>query len=56
MRIYVGYCLSDYATAICMGLDKNSVQKKINSFELKIPTWIESYDLHKNEVVELETD
>lgn len=56
MRIYVGYCLGDYATAICIGLDKNSVQKKIDSFELKIPTWIESYDLHKNEVIELDTD
>ena len=55
MRIYIGYCISDYASAIYMGLDKNFVQKKIDSFELEIPTWIESYDLHKNEVIELDT-
>ena len=58
MRIYVGYVLRDYSTPVCMGLDKNTVKKELKNFESSYGTepWIESYDLHKTQVIEFNND
>lgn len=56
MKIYVGYVLGDYACALCVGLDKRSVENNLKSYGIKRPTWVEEYELNKNEVVELDCD
>ena len=58
MKIYVGYIMRDYSTPVCMGFNKKTVEeelKKYNSYYGCKP-WVESYDLHKNKVIELEGD
>lgn len=56
MKVYIGYILGDYSCAVCMGLDENSVQKRLNSIPTNRPKWIEEYELNKNDVVELDCD
>ena len=54
MKVYVGIVLADYATPLCMGLDKQKVEEKMKSYELKQSWWVEEYSLNKNDVIELE--
>ena len=58
MKIYVGYIMTDYSTPICMGLDKKTVETELKKYDscYGYKPWIESYDLHKNIVVELNCD
>lgn len=56
MKIYIGYILSDYSCAVCMGLDKNSVQKNLDSIPVNRSKWIEGYELNKKDVVKLDCD
>ena len=55
MRVYVGYVLIDTAVAVCLGLDKNTVEKKTASYGWH-PYWVKEYDLSKNKVFELDND
>ncbi len=54
MKVYVGIVLADYATPLCMGLDKQKVEEKMKSYELEQSWWVEEYSLNKNDVIELE--
>lgn len=55
MIVYVGYTLSgEYSTAVCMGLDKNSVQEKLNSYPTRCAKWVGTYELSKNRVIEFD--
>ena len=56
MKIYVGYVLGDYACALCVGLNKQSVENTLKSYPTKRPKWVEEYELNKNKVVELDCD
>lgn len=56
MIVYVGYILGDYAHAVCMGLDKSKVQKRLNSYPTKRPKWVDEYELLDNKTVELDCD
>ena len=56
MKVYVGYVLSDYAHALCMGLDKESVEKNLASYGISRPTWVEEYTFKGNKVIELDCD
>ncbi len=59
MTIYVGYVLSDYATAIYMGKDYKQVKSKIDEAKKRTghPTYfIKSYDIKDNCVIELDCD
>ena len=56
MKVYVGYVLGDYSHALCIGLDKSSVEKKLKSYPTKRTKWVEEYELNKNKVVELDCD
>ena len=56
MTIYVGYVLSDYATAVCMGLNRKQVQKQLNSYPTRNHKWIQEYKLSNNEVIEFDCD
>ena len=53
-KIYVGIVLADYATPLCMGLDKQKVEEKMKSYELYRSWWVEEYNLNENNVIELE--
>jgi hypothetical protein len=53
-KIYVGIILSDYATPLCMGLDKQKVEEKMKSYDLERSWWIEEYNLNENNVIELD--
>ena len=54
MKVYVGIVLADYATPLCMGLDKQKVKEKMKSYKLNQSWWIEEYDLNKSDVIELD--
>ena len=54
MKVYVGIVLADYATPLCMGLNKQKVEEKMESYELDQSWWIEEYNLSKDNVIELE--
>lgn len=54
-KIYVGVVLADYGVPLCMGLDKQKIEKKMKSYKLKRSWWIEEYDLNKNDVIELDS-
>ena len=54
MKVYVGIVLADYATPLCMGLDKQKVEEKMKGYELEQSWWVEEYSLNKNDVIELE--
>ena len=57
MKVYVGYVMLDYSTPVCMGLDKNTVEKELKNFRsCYCEPWIKSYDLHKAQVVEFDND
>lgn len=56
MKIYVGYSVFDYATPLCMGLDKKSVQKTLDSYNLSNSTWIEEYNLDSKTIIEFDSD
>ena len=56
MKIYVGYVLGDYAHALCVGLNKQSVEKTLKSYPTKRPKWVEAYELKENKVIELDCD
>ena len=54
-KVYVGIVLSDYATPVCMGLDKQKVEEKMKSYKLlERSWWIEKYNLNENNVIEFE--
>lgn len=54
-KVYVGIVLSDYATPVCMGLDKQKVEEKMKSYDLKRSWWIEKYNLNENNVIEFDS-
>lgn len=54
MKVYVGIVLVNYATPLCMGLDKQKVEEKMKSYELEHSWWVEEHSLNKNDVIELE--
>lgn len=54
MKVYVGIVLADYATPLCMGLDKQKVEEKMKSYELDLSWWVEEYDLNEDNVIEFE--
>ena len=54
IKIYVGVVLSDYAVPFCMGLDKQKVEEKMKSYELKRSWRIEKYTLNKDNIIELD--
>jgi hypothetical protein len=54
-KIYVGIVLSDYATPLCMGLDKQKVEEKMKSYDLERSWWIEEYNLNENNVIEFDS-
>lgn len=54
MKVYVGIVLLDYATPICMGLDRQKVEEKMKSYKLESSWWVEEYSLNKNNVIELD--
>ena len=56
MVIYVGYVLADYACALCMGMNKKTVESQLKSYPTKNPKLIEEYEIKGNEVVELNCD
>ena len=55
MKVYVGIALADYATPLCMGLDKQKVEEKMKSYELEQSWWVEEYNLNKSNVIEFDT-
>ena len=55
MKIYVGYVLTDYATPACMGLNKKTVEKVLNTYHQRTK-WIDEVELNGNKVVEFEDD
>ena len=55
MKVYVGTVLADYATPLCMGLDKQKVKEKMKSYKLlERSWWIDEYYLNKGNVIEFE--
>lgn len=57
MKIYVGYILGDYATALFVSANKEKVEKELEKLKSKFKrpriTWIEDYELKDNNVIEL---
>ena len=50
MIVYVGYILSDYATALWMSTEKSTVQKAIDEYHKRggcCSTWIQKYNINK---------
>jgi hypothetical protein len=58
MTIYVGYVLSDYATAIYMGKDYKQVKSKIDEVKKRTGrhVFIKAYDIKDNCAIELDCD
>ena len=58
MKVYVGYVMFDYATPMCIGLDRSKVQKYLNtnSYWKNKSKWIDCVELNGKEIVELECD
>lgn len=52
-KIYVGMVLADYSTALCIGLDKQKVEEKMESYELERTWWIDEYNLDEDKAIEL---
>lgn len=58
MCIYVGYVLSDYAHALWISKNKQTVEQAIKEYEKrggKRPTWIEKYEV-TDKLIELDCD
>ena len=50
MVVYVGYIMSDYATALWMSTEKATVQKAIDEYHKRggrCSAWIEKYNVGK---------
>lgn len=56
MKIYVGYILSDYATAVFMSAKREKVKKALDECNTRNSKWIEAYDINGNNLIELECD
>lgn len=59
MKIYVGYVLGDYATALFVSAKKEKVEEELEDLKSRSgnnprPTWIEEYKLREDNVIELE--
>lgn len=58
MKIYVGYILGDYATALFVSANKEKVEKELGKlkpvYNHPPRTWVEEYELKENNVIELE--
>ena len=55
MIIYVGYILTDYEHAVCMGMNKDKVQTVLNDYPQQYK-WINEYNINKNQVVDFTED
>jgi len=57
MKIYVGYVLNDYATAVYMGRNKELVKKKTKEISFGRSYWVEEVTLPKeNSIYEFDCD
>lgn len=54
IKIYIGSAVFDYATPLCMGLDKQKVEEKMKSYKLDRSCWVDEYELNKNDVIEFD--
>ena len=57
MKIYVGYVMNDYSTAVFVGRDKKLVKQKTAEISFGRSYWVSAITLpDKNSICELETD
>lgn len=57
MTIYIGYIISDYATALYMSTDRKKVKKELEEIDGgRHNTYIVGYVIKGNELIELDCD
>lgn len=55
-KVYVGIVLADYATPLCIGLNKQKVEEKMKSYKLgERSWWIEEHNLNEDNVIEFDS-
>lgn len=53
MKVYVGYILSDYTTAVFMSTKREKVRKALDECDTRNSKWIEAYNIDSNNLIKL---
>lgn len=56
MYIYIGYVLLDYATPVCLGLNKNDVKTQTTEIAGSNISWVKAVKVLKTGVFKLNND
>lgn len=56
MKIYVGYILDDYATAVFMSAKREKVKKALDECNTRNSKYIKAYDIDNNNLIDLDCD